>query len=189
MLALVVVCNVEIRAGSATVAWDANSEPDIAGYTVYWGLTSGDYDWSAEVGKVTSYTVANLQDGQRYYFALQAINQAGLRSPLSVEASAIIGSTTAPTPVVSSVAPASGPTSGATPITIAGTGFLAGATVALGGVSATNVTVASATTIAATTAAHAAGAVSVVVTNPDGQSGTRASAFTYVAPAPPRSPA
>ena len=100
VLVLVVVCNIEIRAGSATVGWDPNSEPDIAGYTVYWGLASGDYDWSAEVGNVTSYTVANLQDGQRYYFALQAINQAGLRSPLSVEVSAIIGSTTTPTPVV-----------------------------------------------------------------------------------------
>ena len=53
-----------------------------------------------------------------------------------------------------------------------GTGFLAGATVKLGGTSATGVTVVNSTSITATTPAHAAGAVSVVVTNTDAQSGT-----------------
>ena len=57
-------------------------------------------------------------------------------------------------------------------MTITGTGFLAGATVTLGGTAATNVTVVNSTTITATTPAHAAGAVNVVVRNTDGQSGT-----------------
>ena len=48
---------------------------------------------------------------------------------------------------------------------ITGTGFLAGATVKLGGTAATGVTVVNSTSITATTAAHAAGAVNVVVTN------------------------
>src|SRR5207247_5426372 len=39
-------------------------------------------------------------------------------------------------------------------------------------------------TITATTPAHAAGAVSVTVTNPGAQTGTLASGFTYVGPAP-----
>src|SRR5207302_1271219 len=39
--------------------------------------------------------------------------------------------------------------------------------------------------ITATTAAHAAGAVNVVVTNTDGQSGTLANGYTYVSPNPP----
>ena len=93
-----------------------------------------------------------------------------------------------PAPTVTGVAPTSGTTSGGTRITITGTGFASGATVTVGGTAATAVSVASATTIAATTAAHAAGAVSLVVTNPDGQSGTRASAFTYVAPTPAPTP-
>ena len=50
-------------------------------------------------------------------------------------------------------------------MTITGTGFLAGATVSLGGTAATGVTVVNSTSITATTAAHAAGAVNVVVTN------------------------
>ena len=30
--------------GSVTLTWDANAEPDIAGYKVYWGTSSGVYD-------------------------------------------------------------------------------------------------------------------------------------------------
>ena len=68
---------------------------------------------------------------------------------------------------MSAISPTSGTTAGGTPVTITGTGFLAGATVSLGGTAATGVTVVSSTSITATTAAHAAGAVSVVVTNTD----------------------
>ena len=84
-----------------------------------------------------------------------------------------------PTPTVSSIVPVSGPTTGGTGVTITGTNFVSGATATLGGVAATSVTVVGATTITATTGAHAAGTVDVVVTNPDAQSGTLASGFTY----------
>jgi len=46
---------------------------------------------------------------------------------------------------------------------------------------ALNVNVASATTMTASTPAHAIGSVSVVVTNPNGQTGTLANGFTYTA--------
>ena len=86
---------------------------------------------------------------------------------------------TNPAPTVSAITPNSGTTAGGTAVTITGTGFLAGATVKLGGISATGVTVVNSTSITATTAAHAAGAVSVVVTNTDAQSGTLTNGFTY----------
>jgi len=92
---------------------------------------------------------------------------------------------TNPTPTVSMISPTSGTTGGGTPVTITGTGFLAGASVTLGGTAASNVNVVSTTSITATTAAHAAGAVNVVVTNMDGQSGTLTNGYTYVSyPAP-----
>jgi hypothetical protein len=84
---------------------------------------------------------------------------------------------------VSGVNPTSGPTAGGTSITVSGTGFAAGATVTLGGTAATNVVVSNSTTITATTPAHAAGTVDVVVTNSNGQSGGKLGAFTYTAPA------
>ncbi len=90
----------------------------------------------------------------------------------------------APAPTVTSVAPASGPIAGGTAITITGTNFAAGAAVTLGGAAATGVTVVTSTTITATTPAHAAGAVTVTVTNADTQSGSRPNGFTYIGPAP-----
>ena len=51
-----------------------------------------------------------------------------------------------------------------------------------GGTPATGVTLASSTSITATTPAHAAGAVSVIVTNTDAQSNTLAGGYTYAAP-------
>ncbi len=91
--------------------------------------------------------------------------------------------TAAPAPT--SISPTSGTTSGGTPVTISGTNFVSGATVTFGGTAATNVVVVSSTTITATTPAHAAGAVNVVVTNSNGQSGTLTNGYTYTAaPAP-----
>ena len=91
-----------------------------------------------------------------------------------------------PAPTVAAISPTSGTNAGGTAVTITGTGFLTGATVSLGGTAATGVTVASSTSITATAPAHAAGAVNVVVTNTDGQKGTLANGYTYVAtnPAP-----
>ena len=85
-----------------------------------------------------------------------------------------------PAPTVTSVAPPTGAVAGGTAVTITGTGFVSGATVTFGGTAATGVTVVNGTTITCTTPAHAAGAVTVVVTNPDTQTGTLASGFTYV---------
>jgi hypothetical protein len=84
-----------------------------------------------------------------------------------------------PAPTVTSVAPNSGPDTGGTSVTITGTNFVSGATVTFGGTAATGVTFVNATTITATTPVHAAGAVDVVVTNPDTQSGTLTNGYTY----------
>ena len=78
------------------------------------------------------------------------------------------------------ITPASGSVTGGTSVTITGTDFTAGATVTIGGIAATSVTVVDSATITATTGAHAAGAVDVVVTNPDAQNDTLTGGYTYV---------
>ena len=110
----------------------------------------------------------------------------------TLTATNIEGSTTAtsavtitPPPSITSLAPVSGPAAGGTVITISGTGFIQGASVKLGGINATGVAVNSSTSISATTPAHAAGAINVVVTNPDNQSATLTNGFTYNTPPPP----
>jgi len=82
-------------------------------------------------------------------------------------------------PTLTSVSPSSGPDTGGTVLTLSGTQFAAGATVSIGGASATNVNVTSSTSISATTPAHVAGVVSVTVTNPDGGTATLSSGYTY----------
>ena len=85
-------------------------------------------------------------------------------------------------PTVSSVSPNNGPTAGGTAVTITGTRFITGATVAFGANAATNVVVVSATQITATAPAGTVGAVTVTVTNPGGLSGSLTNGFTYGAP-------
>jgi hypothetical protein len=82
-------------------------------------------------------------------------------------------------PVVSGVSPTLGDVSGGQVLTITGTSFITGATVKIGGTSCA-VSAVSATSITCTTGAKVAGLYSLVVTNPDSQTGTKTSAFTYV---------
>jgi hypothetical protein len=90
--------------------------------------------------------------------------------------------TAPPPPSVSAIAPNSGSTLGGTAVTVAGANFVNGATVSIGGVAATGVSFVNAATLTATTGAHATGTVSVVVRNPDAQTGTLANAFFYAPP-------
>jgi prepilin-type processing-associated H-X9-DG protein len=85
-------------------------------------------------------------------------------------------------PTVTAITPSAGPTAGGTNVTITGTNFFAGAAVAFGGNSASNVNVVSATSITCTSPAGAAGTVDVQVATPGGTSAVGApDQFTYVA--------
>lgn len=82
-------------------------------------------------------------------------------------------------PAITTVAPASGPTSGGTGVTITGTNLDSTDSVTFGGAPAP-FSVVSTTTLSVVTPPGAAGAVDVVVTNPAG-SDAAVDAFTYVA--------
>ncbi|MHC5019417.1 MAG: IPT/TIG domain-containing protein [Planctomycetota bacterium] len=95
---------------------------------------------------------------------------------------------TGPAPTFSSVNPSSGPAAGGTLITITGTNFVAGATVAVGGAAATSVGFVNGTTLTAVTPAGTAGSAAILVTNPDANSVNQAAAFTFtVVPPNPQS--
>jgi len=87
-------------------------------------------------------------------------------------------------PTLTGIAPATGPASGGTSVAVSGANFTAGASMTIGGVAATEVSVVSGGSITGKTGPHAAGAADVVVTQA-GQSARLVSAFTYVAGAPP----
>ncbi len=88
-------------------------------------------------------------------------------------------------PVVTALSESLGSTGGGAEVRIHGSGFLnleGGAVVIFGGVRAPQVSFVSSTTITATVPPHAAGLVDLIVSNPDGQSGRLADAYTYVSP-------
>ena len=64
-------------AATVTVSWDANTEPDIEGYILYYGPTSPDYLYNVDVGNSTSCTISGLEQGEVYYFAATAYNSFG----------------------------------------------------------------------------------------------------------------
>ena len=69
------------------LAWDLNSELDLAGYRIHWGLVSGHYAWTTDVGSPTTASASLPVDDETYYFAVSAYNTAGLESDLSNEVS------------------------------------------------------------------------------------------------------
>jgi hypothetical protein len=71
---------------SVTLTWDANAEPDIAGYRVYYGTVSGSYTDIIDVGTSTTGTVSNLPEAQTF-FVVTAYNSAGAESLPSNEVS------------------------------------------------------------------------------------------------------
>jgi hypothetical protein len=82
---------------------------------------------------------------------------------------------------ISSISPPAGSTFGGTAITIVGTNFADGATVNIGTVPATEVTIESPTRMTAVTGQSAAGTVDVVVSS-QGRTATLPRSFTYSAP-------
>ena len=97
---LVFTCFVGVAySAQITLAWDGSMEPDLGGYKVYYGTASRDYDYSLNVGNWTSCTIASLQQGETYYFAVTAYNTEGSESGYSNEVSITIGTTPLPRPM------------------------------------------------------------------------------------------
>src|SRR4026208_1637941 len=79
------------QAATVTLAWDRSTDPNVTGYTLYWGNQSGSYPGSLNVGNVTQAQVSGLTDGMPYYFVVRAYNSAGTLSSPSVVVSRRVG--------------------------------------------------------------------------------------------------
>jgi hypothetical protein len=78
---------VPIVPASVMLAWDANTDANIAGYKVYVGTSSGAYSYWVDVGNITNCTVGGLPPGHVYYVAVTAYYQSGIESAFSNEVS------------------------------------------------------------------------------------------------------
>lgn len=86
-----------VFAGNVTLFWYPNSEPDLAGYRIYYGTSPrtdncppGGYQNKIDVGKTNtpenpSFTIDNLEEGKTYYFSLTSYDIHGNESCFSVE--------------------------------------------------------------------------------------------------------
>lgn len=91
----ITVSDVANASGSATLSWtpptqnsDGTSLGNLAGFRVMYGRASGNLDQTVNVDNpsVNRYVVENLSSGT-WYFAVVAVNAAGVSSPLSNTAS------------------------------------------------------------------------------------------------------
>jgi len=77
---------------SVSLAWDPNTENDLAGYWVYRTQTSGSnyirVNSSLQVS--ASFVDSTVEAGKTYYYMVTAVNTAGLESPPSNEVKAVI---------------------------------------------------------------------------------------------------
>jgi len=78
-------CSVQAAySAQVTLDWEA-SLGDIAGYNVHQGTSSKDYDVTLDVGNWTSVAIADLEDGEAYYFSVTAYDLEGNESGYSNE--------------------------------------------------------------------------------------------------------
>jgi hypothetical protein len=82
---LIIVTNSNAYAADVTLAWDPNSEPDLAGYVLYWGTSSRSYTFSDDVGNTTTHTIPGLSVGQTYYITVTAYDTSANESGYSNE--------------------------------------------------------------------------------------------------------
>ena len=82
-----IICVTHAYAGQVTLGWDQNTEPDLAGYKIYYGNSSGNYTESVNItsGNITTCTISDLIEGQTYYFAATAYNSSLVESNYSAE--------------------------------------------------------------------------------------------------------
>ncbi len=73
-----------VRSETITLAGD-DSDPNIAGYRIYYGTESRAYEFRIDAGRATSCSVSNLIPGNSYFFAATAYSHLGLESDFSPE--------------------------------------------------------------------------------------------------------
>ena len=84
---MLLISSTSAFAMQVTLQWDPNTEPNLAGYKVYYGYSSRQYNTNVNVGKSTKAILSGLDDVKIYYFAVTAYDSNGNESKYSNEVS------------------------------------------------------------------------------------------------------
>ena len=76
--------------GKVVISWNRNTEPDLAGYKVYWGTKSREYSNVVDVGLDTFKVITGLKFFTNYFFAITAYDTIPNESDFSQEVSIIL---------------------------------------------------------------------------------------------------
>ena len=133
-----------VYAAQVTLAWEQNTEPDIAGYKIYYGDSSGNYPNSVNITpwNVTTCTISDLIEGQTYYFAATAYYSNLVESDYSAEISYNSNPATTTSTVIKTTTTAEPATNTSTTTSVSGGGGHGGG----GSYSSTTTTAAASTT-------------------------------------------
>lgn len=71
---------------SVELAWDRNTEADLAGYRIYRAPAGGAFERIAEVTQIPSYSDHAVEHGKTYQYEVSAVDQSGNESPRSAVA-------------------------------------------------------------------------------------------------------
>jgi hypothetical protein len=95
-----IVSSTIVYAGQITLDWDKSTEADVVGYKIYYGTAIRNYTQSIKITSpnITTATIVNLSEGQKYYFAATAYNTELIESDYSAEVFAIINPVTTSVP-------------------------------------------------------------------------------------------
>lgn len=194
--ATVIVTNVDGQTASSGALYTYANSPTVSGTSPAYGPIGG--------GTAVTITGSGFQNGATATFGsgspvactFNSINSVTCNSSLSVISGLVPVTVTNPDtqsgtmadaftylqqPTVTSISPSKGNMAGGTTVTIIGTDFYTGASVSIGGIACTSVSLMSSTALTCITGADTAGLADVVVTNVDAQSGTLTNGFEYLA--------
>ncbi|MBI3968308.1 MAG: Ig-like domain-containing protein [Chloroflexi bacterium] len=158
--------DLELSVGSIRLRWRPSPSPDVAGYTIYVGTQSGQYDRIFDAGLTTSYRIEDVTPGATYYVVMRSYDRSGQFGPTTTEASLTLPAahpTVTATATVSATATASG-----TATVALSSGITTTATATTTGTIAAATPLASGTVFATATASGTVSATGTPVASPSG---------------------
>lgn len=185
LASIVVPSGAVVNAGTISLAWDTVTHPELAGYRVYYGTSSGSYPQWVDVGTSPQVTLNSLVDCTNYYVAVKARGIDGVsESPLF--SGEVAGWAR---PIISRASPATVERASQVDLTIGGANFMSGASVSFSDPSITvnSIAVNGCTEIVVNvnvSSSVSLGTIDVTVVNPDQVFGTGGGLLTVTNAAP-----